>query len=294
MVGRMLQGGASKTIGILECQRSVVIFSELMQLVCRELRKRGYQTYYRIWDNDSNSNEQEQEAVNDFISRRVDGVIIAYFDKQRSFPRCKCPVPLTVFGGGDWDVRIDLEQCAYQTAKHLLNHGHRRIGYLLPDDKCNEDKLQGYRKALKEFGIEPDPSWLIKVCPTPDWQNEIERGICEGRLTAICCSNDFYAVRLMTWLQWRGYNIPEDIAITGFDGVALVDSLQIPLTTVVQPVELLAESLADAMINKIEKQTMTRLPEPIQLQGKLHIGHSCGCAATAEPEIDWHSVKINL
>ena len=294
MAGRMLHGAASKTIGLLECPRSVVIFSGLVPMVCHELKKRGYQTFYRGGDTPCDSNDLNQEAIDDFISRGVDGILVACFGQLQTFPRGRCPVPMTVFGGGDWDVRVDLAQCAWLTARHLLEHGHRRIGFLLPDDKHNRDKLRGYRKALREYSVTPDPAWLIKVCPTPDWRQEIERGIRRERLTAICCSSDFYAVKLMTWLQWQGYRIPDDIAITGFDGISLVDSLQIPLTTAVQPVEQLAVTLADTMIRKIETQTMSRLPKPNQLPGKLHIGHSCGCSATAEPEIDWETVRMYL
>ena len=294
MAGRMLHGAASKTIGLLECPRSVVIFSELVPLVCHELKKRGYQTFYRGGDTPRASDELNREAISDFLSRGVDGILIACFDQRQVFPRKDCPVPLTVFGGSDWDVRVDLEQCAYLAARHLLEHGHRRIGYLLPDDKHNEDKLRGYRRALNEFGVKPRSGWLMKVCPTPRWRDVIDRGIAHGHLTAVCCSSDFYAVKLMTWLQWRGYRIPDDVAVTGFDGISLVDTLQIQLTTAVQPVEQLAKKLADTMIRKIERQILTRLPEPVQLPGKLHIGRSCGCSAASEPEIDWNSVRMYL
>ena len=293
IAGRMLHGASSKTIGLFEYNRSVVVFSELVPLICRELKKCGYQTYYRGCDKEYSS-DTAQDAIEDFVSRRVDGIIVACFDQLQFVNRAKCPIPLTVFSGCDWDVRVDLAQCSYLIARHLLEHGHRRIGYLLPDDKYNGEKLQGYRQALKEFGIEPNPAWLMRMCTTAEWKKEIERGIDDGRLTAICCSNDFYAIKLMTWLQWRGYRIPEDIAITGFDGISLVDSMQVPLTTIVQPVERVAQTLANIMIHKIENQMLTRLAEPVQLPGDLHIGSSCGCVTTAEPAINWHSVKIHL
>ena len=293
LAGRLLHGGASKIIGIFEEYRSVAIFSNLMQLVCRELKARGYETYYRTGIEGPTAKDQEQEAINDFMSHGVDGIIFAYFNQQGHFSREKCPVPSTVFDGDDYDIRVNLKQCAYVVAKHLLEHGHRKIGYLLPDDQHNVDKLAGYRQALQEFGVEVQADWLIKVYPTPNWEQEINEKIKNHNLTAICCSNDFYAIKLMTYLQWKGYKVPEDIAITGFDGISLVDSLQIPLTTVIQPVNECAISIANTMIRKIEENNMTRLDTPLQLDGQLHIGNSCGCTKHCKPEINWEATTLH-
>jgi|GEM_PF-4056397 LacI family transcriptional regulator len=295
MAGRLLQGGPSQTIGIIECQRSIPIFSELMQMVSRKLDTMGYRTNYRIANVNPDNIDKEQEAVNDAVACHVDGIILAFYNKFRTFPREKCTVPLTIFNGTEPDVKVNHEHGTYLAVQHLIGHGHRKIGYVLPDNPHNLSKLNGYRRALCEAGIEPDSNWLAKIFPTHRWREELDRLVFEEKVTAVCASNDTYAVNTMQYFKWRGIRIPDDVAMFGYDGLSYVDWLEVPLSTVVQPVELLGETIARVMLDKIARKDMKPPAEPYDLLPRLHLGQSCGCRTRQGcPDIAWADISVYL
>ena len=92
------------------------------------------------------------------------------------------------------NVGLDDEQGAYEAVRYLIDSGHTKIGFLT-DNRVGVDRARfwGFRRALKEAGIEYSDRSLI-----------------------FCCS-DIYAVLMMAALKDRGFRIPEDISIIGFD-----------------------------------------------------------------------------
>lgn len=295
MAGRLLQGSPSQTIGIIECQRSIPIFSELMCLVSQELNKTGYRTNYRVINVNPDNSDKETEAVHEAMAYQMDGVILVYYNRIREFSRKKCSIPLAILNGADADVQVDHEYGGYLAARHLIEHGHRRIGYVCPGNPHNKQKIQGYCRALCEAGIEPEKNWLAEVFPTRRWREELDRLVFREKVTAICASNDAYAFNSMCYFKRRNLKVPDDIAITGYDGLSYVNWPDVSLSTVVQPVEALALKIAQVMIDKISTKNMERLTEPYNLKPYLHIGQSCGCAgAQDEPDIDWADINVYL
>ncbi|WP_176013127.1 LacI family DNA-binding transcriptional regulator [Victivallis sp. Marseille-Q1083] len=283
--GRMLHGGRSRTIGVVECVRSVPLFAELMQLVCNELAMLGYRTFYQVTD------AWKEELLGEFVSRGVDGIIIADYGFDLKLPMADAGTPMVVFSGGAADIRIDLEYGAWLAVRHLIEHGHTRIGYLYPDTGRSDAKLAGWRRALAEAGIDARDEWLIKVFPTPRWREAIDRAVDREKVTAIGASCDDYAVKLMKYLTSRGLRVPEDIAVFGYDGMRYVEDLAVPLSTVVQPVERVAFSMCHMMMKKLDRETPV-VPEV--LLPALHLGRSCGCRPQSTLSIDWSSTSINL
>ncbi len=284
--GRMLHGGKSRSIGVLENNRSIPVFSELMQLVCKELAFLDYQTLYQVVDGGS-----LQAVIDEFISRGVEGIIIADYGFTPQYSLEHCPVPTVLFRSFDADVSVDIEAGAYRAARHLLEHGHRNIAYLYPDTGGTDLKLRGYRRALAEAGIEAVDSWLLKIFPTPHWREVIDRAVDVDGVTAICASCDDYAAKLMRYLSFRGIRVPDDVAVFGYDGMRYVEDLAVPLSTVIQPVERIAYLLCRRMMEKLESSLS--IP-PVILAPELYLGRSCGCRPQSKPAIDWSILSLAL
>lgn len=118
------------------------------------------------------------------------------------------------------NVGLDDEQGVYEAVRYLIDSGHTKIGFLT-DNRVGVDRARfwGFRRALKEAGIEySDRSFFLLKPDRDNINGNIEKLCKKARdYTAIFCCSDIYAVLMMAALKDRGFRIPEDISIIGFD-----------------------------------------------------------------------------
>ena len=218
------------------------------------------------------------------IARSVDGVIVAapvLPDKEarsrhRAFPRM-------VFadwpGGPAPAVDFDLEAATFLGIRHLLEHGHTRIGLIAPDRSWPNlsPRYAGYEKALRAAGLEADPR-LQAV--TPDFAVTSGRAAADHLLhlpqppTALVTVGDVLAVGAYQAAQQLGLRVPKSLAIVGGDGSPdLV--LDPPLTTVALP----ARQMGIEAMGMLQRLIAGQPPKPRRrtLHPHLVIGRSCGC-----------------
>jgi LacI family transcriptional regulator len=147
--------------------------------------------------------------------------------------------------------------------QHLLSMEHRRLGY---------------RHALLEAGIEPDSNleWEVIGYPKIDHNAIVEYFLQPGRPTAIFAANDQLALTVQNVAQSLNLQIPDDLALVGFDDLDISTHLDIPLTTVAQPAFDMGSTAGDLVICQIsEKDDCTyRHILPVQ----LIVRRSCGAA----------------
>jgi DNA-binding LacI/PurR family transcriptional regulator len=219
------------------------------------------------------------------IAQRVDGIII-------TFPGLPTDTPLPppgrrpsiVFvdspnapGPG---VEFDLEGSARRATDHLIEHGHRRIGFLTPPiEHANvAPKFAGYERALRAAGLDVDPRLVASV---PDFTIEAgRRGAdrlidLDDRPTGIVAVNDMLALGAMHAAASRGMRIPDDIALIGNDDIDIAAIVRPALTTVALPTRR-AGTEAAAMLQRL---IAGQPPEParIVLETRLVTRETCGC-----------------
>ncbi len=138
---------------------------------------------------------------------------------------------------------------ALAAVRHLIDLGHRRIGFLAgrPDLRSAGLREAGYRRALADAGIPFDPS-LIGV---GRYELEVTResarvmlGV-EARPTAIFAANDLSAIAVIDAAHDLGLRVPEDLSVIGFDDVPEASRRALPLTTIQQPMRRLGAVAAD-------------------------------------------------
>lgn len=129
-------------------------------------------------------------------------------------------------------VLIGNRQGAYAAVNELYRCGHRKIGYLHSSVWISNfaEREVGYRMALREKGIEAPKEWVAHVGSTheeaySDMLNYCDQ--CTDMPTAFFADNDFIALGAMKALRERGYNIPGDVSLIGFDDT--------PYSTIVTP-----------------------------------------------------------
>jgi LacI family transcriptional regulator len=137
---------------------------------------------------------------------------------------------------------------AYAATSHLLSVGHRRIAALGCKEPFtnNELRLEGYRRALSDFGVELDPALTTSEHTTmdrPAGYLGVKRLLAAGvDFSAVFAINDVIATGAMAALREAGRDIPGDVSVVGFDNLPLAQELTPPLTTVHLPHEELGRA----------------------------------------------------
>ncbi|UPG74754.1 LacI family transcriptional regulator (plasmid) [Roseomonas gilardii subsp. gilardii] len=177
-------------------------------------------------------------------------------------------------------VGVDLEAGGHMATRHLLDCGYRRIGHVSAHQSHplrSRERVHGYRRALLEAGLEHRPGWEIEVPNSPEGGVEaVERllALAPPRPEALFVFNDQMAIGVLHALRRHGLRVPEDMAVVGFDGIALTAFSSPTLTTVEHPRQELGRQAAISLIERLEG---VERPEPHSLlPGRLLIRESCG------------------
>ncbi|MGK3981607.1 substrate-binding domain-containing protein [Sorangium sp. So ce136] len=178
-------------------------------------------------------------------------------------------------------VMPDNENGIRSAARHLIEHGHRRIafvGFMEQDD--TRARFASYKQTLAEAGIPFDPGLVFET--ENNWysggQQAAEALIARrGELTAAVVATDKNALGLMSALQAAGLRIPEDLAITGFDDLTEAQWAAPPLTTVRQRFDGLGRLACDLVLAQIAGEVVPAGPA---LAPTMFVQRrTCGCNA---------------
>lgn len=178
---------------------------------------------------------------------------------------------------------------AREVTEHLIRLGHSKILFVSGHaaSQNSRDRLEGYRHALRAQGL-PDASGLIVNANfgIRDAQNRIrERLIKSHVFSAVFAASDLMAVGAIRALGERGFAVPGDVAVAGYDDADFAPSFFVPLTTYRQPLRNLGFVAAGSAIEALR---IGRRPScQVELMGELVIRESCGAGPrrieTVEP-----------
>ena len=149
-------------------------------------------------------------------------------------------------------VFMDDAQAADDMTTHMINLGHRRIGFIKghPNHMSSADRMFGYRRALDRAGIAYEPQLVA------DGEFDFDSGTRAGRYfldmaeppTAIFAANDDMAAGVLAVAHDRGIDLPGQLSVGGFDDTTLARTVWPPLTTIHQPMQELARTATDLLI----------------------------------------------
>lgn len=176
-------------------------------------------------------------------------------------------------------VGIENRGALFQVTRHLIAQGHRRIAYVTRQEAIQsvQDRIYGYLDAMHAQDA-PDLSEMILTIPSYDDERDwavvdaVFR-LPEGRRpTAVACFTDYLAVSLAERLQFLGLSVPEDVALTGFDGIVPALPNGVGLTTVAQPYEEIGLAAVDLLMQRRKDPLMP--PKSVQLPARLIVSAS--------------------
>ncbi|MGA1599358.1 MAG: LacI family DNA-binding transcriptional regulator [bacterium] len=165
-------------------------------------------------------------------------------------------------------IDIDAGQAFYQATQHLIALGHRRIAMISGGDLLYSSRLreQGFREAMKDSGLfvpehyvtEGDLSGLEGVRRGAELLSAPERP------TAVLCVNDATAFGMIKAVRDAGLRVPHDVSVIGYDGVALGELLDPPLTTMTRSIgesgQMVARLLFEVLRGASPRQHQTLWP----------------------------------
>lgn len=281
MMARSLKTDRTSTVGII-VDNIVSPFTPLMIRGIQDYLKEY--RYFSVIINADWNPEAETEAIHDLISRSIDGIIFVESwlrDASLTLDLANKPYVFVhrLFGGADRNsVSVDDTAGGKLATEHLLGLGHKRIALISGPAGwgASDERVGGYRAALEGAGIPFDPELMIEG----DW--EVQSGYpaakkflsVPNRPTAIFAANDLMALGAIYAIQESGLNVPEDIAVVGYDDREIASIARPSITTVTLPCYEMGQRSARLLLQLLDKEN--RGGTPIKIQGKLVIRESSG------------------
>lgn len=139
--------------------------------------------------------------------------------------------------------------------QHLIENGHRKIAIITGplSSVSGEQRLAGARTALEEAGLSLDESLVYVGDYQYDAGYEAGRKIARQRdITAVFAANDMMAYGVYKAAQEEGRSVGKDLSVVGFDDLRFSSMLEVPLTTIRQPVSEIAARAVDILLNYIK------------------------------------------
>jgi DNA-binding LacI/PurR family transcriptional regulator len=285
LMARSLRSKKTRVIGVVVQEVASELGAQAIRGIHDELNRCGYQM---LLSSGSTSPDQERIAVSMLLERSVDGLIVADAIHRvvDAFPpdleSARLPIvfvnrrPRQVSAASF--VEPDDIYGGYLATEHLIGHGHRRIAHLAgPTEwQASWDRLDGYRRALADYGLEYDERLVVRG----DWT--IESGLEATRTllelpeppSAIFVANDIMAAGTIDAARERGLNPPTDLALVGYDAREMSRYLRPTLTTVTRPTYELGRSAASMLVEQVMK--LRSGPATVAVRGRLVYRASCG------------------
>ena len=239
VAARSLISRRTHTIGVL----LPGLFGEFFSDVIRGIDHAAADAGHQILLASSHANADEFLSAARSMRGRVDGLIAMASDRDSAAAIAQITRYFSVVllnprasVNGYSSVSIASLDGAFSIVEHLLQLGHRRIAIIKGPRGTGdaEQRLRGYRKALRKAGIEPQPSLEYEgdFSESSGYRAASEMLRQAPRPSALFAANDYMAIGAASALRDAGIEVPRQMAITGFDDIAMVEYLSPPLTTV--------------------------------------------------------------
>ena len=139
------------------------------------------------------------------------------------------------------------------------------------------DRLEGYRQALESYRIPVDDSLIVEGEFTEGSGQRGAQRLLLASPTALFVASDIMAFGALKTIRQAGLQVPDDVALVGFDDIPMATTVEPALTTVRQPIERLGSMAADLLLNLVENPPDEQSPaHKLILPTKLVVRDSCG------------------
>jgi LacI family repressor for deo operon, udp, cdd, tsx, nupC, and nupG len=278
VAARNLRKQETRMIAVLVPDISNPFFSRLLEGMEEVSIQHGYKIILCITGGDAG---RELQYIRLIERKQVDGVILTALRNPLEVIKPYLQYGPIVFANEYLDddplpsVSIDNVASSRMVTEHFIELGHRRIAFINGPEHiiiCR-DRRHGYVQALERAGI-PIDDQLVRE---GDYSMEGGFRCTEDLLklpsppTSIFAANDTMAVGVVKALQRQGLNIPEDVAVAGFDNNPYSTVVEPNVTTVDQPINEMGAQSVQLLLQWIEKREEPMESRRVVLQTSLCI-----------------------
>jgi len=284
---------ATGAIGLLLPEFANPVFAALAQAMETHATSEGFAT---ILCNTAGSALREVDYVHMLLERRVDGMVFicAEVTDVRSehdhYGQLIERGARLVFVNGASEslevpaVGVDERAAGRIATEHLLELGHRRVGFVAGDPYAlpTREKMIGREDAMRAAGVEPN-GYIAHGSFTVDGGRRVLRELLDAHPdeppTGVICSNDLMAIGVLQEAAALGLRVPQDLSVVGFDGIEAAEWTQPALTTVEQPIDVIAKTAIAALNTQIDNPG--QLPANSVFRPRLRLGGTTGPPSSA-------------
>lgn len=261
---RGLKAQRNRSIGILLPDMTAPFFGSVVTALDKTLREHGYHSLISCY---GSNHGLERDNLRFLLTNGIDGLIYMpedlsaseYYELAAGAGIPIVQVDRSIQGVDSDCVLIKNTDAAYMAVSRLVERGHRRIATITGPKSVYtaKERQVGYLRALSDFGIPYDDSLFISG------QNTFATGYrgLEALMalpeppTAIFSTNYDITMGLVTATRERGYRIPEDLDIFGFDCADICAMMKPPLPVVHQPEAEMGRMAAQYLIDRLNGYT---------------------------------------
>lgn len=255
---RSLQSNSMRVLAVLTVDISDIYFSAAVQSIESYARSRGYDIQVGFARDDKKDQMARLQAL---VEKRVDGIILAgsAFAREDSpyLRKAAQKTPIAILNGkvdGDhiYSVLSDDAFGIEMAVDHLVDLGRRKLVYV--HDSQNPaaiSKMNGYVRAVEKHGLRlrsieavPGVRGAYDACAReldPAWRTD-----------GVVCAEDPLAIGVIKYLTANSRQVPEDVAVTGYDNLAFATCSTPELTSVDAWAEQMSEAVVRTLIEALE------------------------------------------
>ena len=252
--------GRKGVVGVVVAALHNAFYPYLVDRIHDELDALGYDIILII---DELSNSSSSRKVQGLIDTALDGVLFTTASigspAVELLVERQIPMVLAMRSNKRDNVSVvesDNLMAGRDAAHHLVQLGHRRIGFILGPQNTSTatDRFDGFTSYCDQADLDIDPAAVIWA----DFNHEsgysgLVRFSQERRPpTAVFCANDVIALGALDAAHKLGLSVPEDLSIIGVDDIPMASWSMISLTTIRQSIELIGTRAARRLADQIE------------------------------------------
>ena len=277
-LGYVLDGAAktlkthqSKTIGVIVPTLEIGGYASAIQAFEKTVAAEKYTAILGVSDFDA---DKELQLAHNLAEKGVDGIMLIGMDSDDrliSFLE-KIHIPHV----NSWHFRRDSKyhwvgfdnRAAIQAiTSYVFQHGHRDVVFFVGGaehaNARTELRRQGFMDAISDYNLEFSEDLIFEVpYNSKASQLEFHRLWSLGnRPTAVVCANDILAIGVLRACKQIGLRVPDDISVTGFDGLDIMADLWAPITTMAVPAKQIGEASGNCLLNLLMDKNPKTLTE---------------------------------
>jgi LacI family transcriptional regulator len=280
-MARSLRERRSRTIGLMIADISNPFYAECAKAVEEVAREKGYSV---VLCASAESAEIEREYVGLLARGRVDGLLLVPASSGRGYLKEEryAGLPMVALDRPIEDVATDTvlvknREGTREAVRHLVGHGHHSVAFVGGHEHLYtvRKRLEGYREAVREANLQEILCFgAVDVASSARMVANLLHA--PSRPSAIFAWNNLAALGALRAIEERGMDVPEEVALVGFDDSDWAALLHPRLTLVRQPAYELGRQAAELLFERLQSTDMLA-PRTVVLPTELVVRESCGC-----------------